>query len=70
MTQVGFKPTSMRTFNYLIFYFTIAYKEWIIISTQIHHFSTQGHIHMHGCILCEARKFLKLEPHSNNPVLR
>ena len=34
MAQVGFKPTSMRTFNFLIFYFTIAYKKWIIISTQ------------------------------------
>ena len=30
MAQVGFKPTSMRTFNFLIFYFTIAYKKWIL----------------------------------------
>jgi len=55
MAQVGFKPTSMRTFNFLIFYFTIAYKKWIIISTQ-----TPLHLRSHSVTVCddEARKFL------------
>ena len=51
MAQVGFKPTSMRIFNFLIFYFTIAYKVWIIISTQ-----TPLHLRSHSLCVVNAVK--------------